>query len=74
MEDIDPPDGPVDLLVGLGRADLLPVQLELVDKLAVYSSMFGTGYMVAGAHNDIFVMGERDNKACTVSYVEARNL
>ena len=74
MEDIDPPDGPVDLLVGLGRADLLPVQLELVDKLAVYSSMFGTGYMVAGAHNDIFVMGERDNKACTVSYVEVRNL
>ena len=74
MENIDPPDGPVDLLVGLGRADLLPVQLELVDKLAVFTSRFGTGYMVAGSHKDIFVMGERESKACTVSYIEARNL
>ena len=43
------PDGPVNLLIGMNYADLIPNKLSVNKKLVLYTSNFGTGYVVGGS-------------------------
>ena len=52
VEDVDRPVGPMDLLIGLGEVDLQPVRVKVVDKLALYSSSFGSGYVIGGSSGE----------------------
>ena len=51
-EAVNRPVGPMDLLIGVCEVDLLPVRVRVVDKLALYSSSFGSGYVVGGSSGD----------------------
>ena len=42
------PAGKVDLLIGMNHVEILPVKTEVNKKLALYSSIFGSGYVVGG--------------------------
>jgi Pao retrotransposon peptidase len=70
QQDVEPPVGEVDLLVGMGYVHLLPVRQQLVGQLAVYCSLFGTGFLLGGKHPDLRGMAVRDNFAHCVSYAE----
>ena len=40
--------GEIDLLIGMNYANLLPTQVSINDNLALYTSLFGTGFVVGG--------------------------
>ena len=48
VELLDRPAGPVHLLIGMNHADILPVKTDVKKRLALYSSPFGSGYVVGG--------------------------
>jgi len=73
-DDIEMVVGAVDLLVGISHADLLPVQIELVDKLAVYTSLFGTGFLVGGTGETLKAPSVWAEAAHSISHQEARSL
>ena len=73
-KEVDPPTGAVDLLVGMSYVNLLPVRGQIVEKLAIYTSQFGTGYLLGGVSDAIYISGERDHKAQCVSHTEIRKL
>ena len=43
------PQGAVNLLIGMDYADIIPTKQAVKKKLALYSSTFGTGYVVGGS-------------------------
>jgi hypothetical protein len=53
----------------MGYANLLPVQQQVVEKLALYSSIFGTGYLLGGVHDAIYFAGEKNDYAHSVSHM-----
>ena len=68
-EEIDPPSGSVDLLIGMSYVHLLPVQQEVVGQLAVYSSLFGTGKLLGGQHEELDFRASRDPLAHSISHL-----
>ena len=46
--DLRRPSGTVDILIGMDHAELLPLQIKSADRLVLYRSRFGTGYLVGG--------------------------
>lgn len=71
-EDVERPTGQVDLLVGLDSVDILPIQCKVVEKLALYESIFGTGKILGGKHASIKKVGK--NLAHTVYRVTCRSV
>ncbi len=73
-EDIDPPSGSVDLLIGMSYVHLLPVQQEVVGQLAIYSSQFGTGMLLGGQHEELEFRASRDPFAHSISHLGGRSV
>ena len=48
-EKLERPVGKVDLLIGVDNIDIMPVRVCLINKMALYTSKFGTGYLVGGS-------------------------
>ena len=73
-EQLDRPHGQVQLLVGIGHADLMPTKYSTDGKLVLYTSEFGTGYVLGGAHRSIQQSGVMDGGAHSVSHLEVRHV
>jgi hypothetical protein len=74
-EQIQRPVGKVQLLVGMNYTDILPVQAEVKKKVALYTSKFGTGYLVGGTLDAAEDGGEHlDTFAHTVCHAGGRTL
>ena len=52
-QDVQRPVGAVDLLIGMENADIIPCKIKTSYKLALYQSLFGTGFLLAGKHDSI---------------------
>ena len=75
LEQLQRPVGKVQLLVGMNYTDILPVQTEVKKKVALYSSKFGTGYLVGGTLEADVDGGEQlDTFAHTVCHAGGRTL
>jgi hypothetical protein len=84
--EVEVPAGHVDLLVGMSNVDLLPVQEVTREKVALFRSQFGTGFLLGGvaASSDMRIHTGLSNERVhtglsqenihTVMRVEARNI
>ena len=53
MNDIKRPQGPIQLLIGMGQADIHPTRIASNEGLVLYKSLFGTGKIIGGTHRNI---------------------
>ena len=53
MQELRRPAGPVDLLVGMNHANVLPVFVRASGRLVLFRSAFGTGHVVGGVTDEI---------------------
>jgi hypothetical protein len=47
-QDLESPEGPIPLLIGMDNMDDAPKEQERGKNLVLYRYVFGTGYMVCG--------------------------
>ena len=53
LPDLERPEGPVNLMLGLNYATLHPQTARVVGDMRLLKSLFGTGYLVDGVHPEI---------------------
>ena len=74
-EDVMRPVGEVDLLVGMEHAGIMPCRRDSIKKIVLYSSIFGTGFVVGGLPEQpagCAGAGGLDEMAYTVARSESR--
>ena len=76
-DSLEPAEGEVDLLVGISYMNILPTQTALVGNLGLYSSRFGTGFLIGGstvANTGRSNLDSVTREARTVAAAEAREV
>ena len=58
VEEVQRPDGPIELLIGMPHANIHPTRIEAVDNLVLYESIFGTKRILGGCHPSLVAMDQ----------------
>ena len=74
VQKITLPSGSVDLLVGINYPNLFPVQIASKGNLALYKSMFGSGFLVGGNVADRIPDPAKCHHAAIVAHGIAKSL
>ena len=73
-EEIARPTGSVDLLLGMDQANLMPKKDSVIDNLALYSSCFGTGWIVGGVLKEEGSSEDDNDSPQQVFHLEVRGM
>lgn len=71
--DLRYPTGEIDLLIGIAHVGIMPTRRSMNGRLALFSSMFGTGSLLGGAQDGVGDEGV-DQVAHQVSQADVRNV
>ena len=72
-EDVQRPDGPIELLVGMPYASIHPTRIDSVNSLVLYKSIFGSGDILGGCHPSLVVKDQLNAFAEIVAHGQIQN-